>query len=312
MKKYVLSFLIVVTALLLNVQAQAQMKNVTNDTDNSDTISVTGYMNYPPLGYIEKRYEGKNEKPYFVYRSVFEEIIEDFKQNTNLKIAYKYDPNTSEEAYLSEINRGGIDIFLGAYYDTQKFHRTELIYPSILNNPVTLITMPETASKLKNLSQLKQMKGIACSQDQFSDYVQKKIQEYPVAFVDTPYEMFEKLYTGEVDFAFASQYFGIIEASKLGIRDYLSFSKQVIWNMPLFIGISQLSPNRKFLVQKLSSYSENPKNKTKIEQKLQNIIQEIELQNRGVVPPAFIKQENSDEQTSSLDLLTQEDKIQNK
>ena len=143
----------------------------------------------------------------------------------------------------------------------------------------------------------------------FSDYVKQQMEGYNLESVDTPLQLFEKLYTGEVDFVFTTQYFGIIEAAKLGIRDYLSFSKQIVWNMPIFIGISQLSPNRKFLSQKLSSYSENPEHKIKLEKKLQDLIYEIELKNRGVVPPAFIKKENSNNSTSSLDLLSQEDKI---
>lgn len=289
----------------------AQMKNITNLSRSSDEISITGYMDYAPIGYIETSSRGKNAKPDYVFRSVFENIIKELQQNSNVKIKYLYAPNATEEQYLQEINTGEIDVFLGAYYDTKKFQRTELIYPSLLNNPVTIITMPETSAKIKNLEQLKQMKGAVCNQDKFSDYVKQQMLNYSLEYVDTPLQLFEKLYTGEVDFIFMSQYFGIIEASKLGIRDYLSFSKQTIWNMPIFIGISQLSNNRKFLVQKLSSYSERPDSKAKIEQKLQDMIRDIELKNRGVVPPAFIKKENSDKPTSSLDLLPQEDKILN-
>ncbi len=289
----------------------AQMKNVTNAARSSEELKVTGYMNYAPVGYVEEFYVGKSKKPTYTYRSVFEGIIDELKQKSNIRINYIYALGSSTDKYIADINTGDIDIFLGAYYDTKKFQRTELVFPSILNNPVTIITMPENASKISNLSQLKQLKGAVCNQDEFSDYVKQQMEGYNLESVDTPLQLFEKLYTGEVDFVFVTQYFGIVEASKLGIRDYLSFSKQVVWNMPLFIGISQLSPNRKFLVQKLTSYSENPENKIKIEQKLQEMVRNIELENRGVVPPAFIKKEISDNTTSSLDLSPQEDKISN-
>ncbi len=294
---------------LYNEEVSAQMKNLTNMAKSSDEISITGYMNYPPIGFAQEYFAPKNDKPYYSFRSVFEDIMQELKENSNLKMTYRYAPNEKDDKFIASINAGEIDIFLGAYYDTKKFQRVELIYPSILNNPVTLITMPETSAQIKNLAQLKDMKGAVCNQDEFSDYVKKQMKEYNLVYVDTPYQLFERLYTGEVDFVFATQYFGIIEASKLGIRDYLSFSKQIIWNMPLFIGISQFSPNRKFLRQKLSSYSERPENKAKLEQKLHDMIQQVELQNRGVVPPAYVKQENQDSVTSSLDVLPQEDKI---
>lgn len=289
--------------------SSALMKNMTNTTQSGGSISVTGYMNYPPISYIIETYYGESKVSTYAFRSVFEDIIEELKENSRLNIKYVFSPNSDFEKNISKINDGTIDIFLGAYYDTKKFQRVELIYPSILNNPVTLITMPDTSKQIKNLSQLKEMKGAVCNQDEFSDYVKKQMKEYNLVYVDTPYQLFEKLYTGEVDFVFTTQYFGIIEASKLGIRDYLSFSKQIVWNMPVFIGISQLSSSRKFLVQKLSSYSERPENKAKLEQKLHDMIQQIELDNRGVVPPAFIKQENLNNQTSSLDVSSQEDKI---
>ncbi len=309
MNKYIFLLVCFCFSLLNTINAAAQMKNITNLAKSSEEIRVTGYMNYPPVSFVEKYYYGKSQKLSYLFRSVFEDIMDELKQNSNLKITYLYSPDTTDSKYLADINTGEIDIFLGAYYDTQKFQRVELIYPSILNNPVTIVTMPETSTKIKNLAQLKNMKGAVCTQDKFSDFVTKQLKEYNLEYIETPYQLFEKLYTGEIDFVFISQYFGIVEASKLGIRDYLSFSKQIVWNMPLFIGISQFSPNRKFLSQKLSSYSERPDSKVKIEKKLQDMIRQIELQNRGIIPPAYVKQENTNQATSSLDLLKEEVKI---
>lgn len=302
-------FLIFSCCLLMSNNVSAQMKNYTNIIKKAEAIKVTGYMDYPPFGYIQEERNDYGEIIEYTYHSVFEDILNDLKNNSNVKISYIFSSKQNTEQFISDINSGKIDIFLGAYNDTKRFKRTELVFPSILNNPVTVITMPETAAQLKDLNQLKQMRGAVCNQDEFSDYVKRQMNEYQLEYVETPYQLFEKLYTGEVDFVFTTQYFGIIEAAKLGIRDYLSFSKQIVWNMPIFIGISQLSPNRKFLSQKLSSYSENPEHKIKLEKKLQDLIYEIELKNRGVVPPAFIKKENSNNSTSSLDLLSQEDKI---
>ena len=273
-------------------EAPAQMKNVTNQTKNTETIFVTGYMNYPPFGYIEEYRRDKLDKTRYAYHSIFDGVMDELKQNSNLKLTYLYSPDASEDQFLEDINSGKTDIFLGVYYDTQKFRRTELVYPSLINNPVIVITLPEMAEKIGNLAELKQLKGAICTQERLSDYVSKQLKDYSLEYVDTPLEMFQKLYTGEVDYVFATQYFGIIEAAKLGIRKQLSFSKQIIWNMPVFIGVSQLSKSRKFLVQKLSSYSENPLNRQKIEKRLQDLIYDIELKNQGLISPVFVKKEN--------------------
>lgn len=33
-----------------------------------------------------------------------------------------------------------------------------------------------------------------------------------------------------------SQYYGLVEAIKLGLREQISIAKQTLWKMPLFIG----------------------------------------------------------------------------
>ena len=307
MNRYV--FFVLCFLSLLPASTNAQMKNITNSTKNVSDISVTGYMNYPPFGYIEEVFSanGKNKKD--VYRSVFEDVIKELQDKSDLRVKYLFSNKTPEDKYLQGINLGKIDVFLGIYFDTKEFQRAEPVYPALISNPVIVITMSDNAQKINDIAQLKNMKGAVCKQDHFSDFVKKQMKEYSLEYVDTPLKTFEKLYTGEVDYIFSTQYFGIIEASNLGIRNYLSFSQQKIWDMPVFIGISRLSPSRKFLVEKLSSYSQNPENKTKMENKLHEMIQNIELKNRGVVPPAFIKKEISDMTTSTLDLSNQADKI---
>ena len=78
-------------------------------------------------------------------------VIDELKQKSNIRINYIYALGSSTDKYIADINTGDIDIFLGAYYDTKKFQRTELVFPSILNNPVTIITMPENASKISTI-----------------------------------------------------------------------------------------------------------------------------------------------------------------
>ena len=269
--------------------AAAQIKNVTLKTDAYDTISVIGFTNYPPVGYFEKQLKYKDREDAFieVYRTVFESLLKEFAQATGKRIKYVNEKNDNYRELIRKVRGGQIVMALGIYHETKLYEGLEIIFPSLINNPISIIMLPKNAGKIKNLSQLKKLKGAVSSREYLSDFVSEQMKEYNLEYIDEPEKMFEKLYTGEIDYVFASYFFGIIESSKLGLRDKLSFSKQVIWNMPLFLGISKLSPNRNYLVGKLTSYSEKPESKTKMENKLREMIMEFELKNRGVVPPAY-------------------------
>ena len=269
--------------------AAAQIKNVTRKTDAYDTISVIGFTNYPPVGYFEKQLKYKDREDAFieVYRTVFESLLEEVAQATGKRIKFVNEKDDDYHELIRKVRGGKIDMALGIYHETKLYEGLEIIFPALIHNPISITMLPKNAGKIKNLSQLKKLKGAVSSREYLSDFVSEQMKEYNLEYIDEPEKMFEKLYTGEIDYVFASYFFGIIESSKLGLRDKLSFSKQVIWNMPLFLGISELSPNRNYLVGKLTSYSEKPESKTKMENKLREMIMEFELKNRGVGPPAY-------------------------
>lgn len=289
MKRLLNILLTLSIALSFSGSADAQIKNVTRRTDAFDTISVVGFADYPPVGYIEQqlKYKDKDDAFIDVYRTVFEGLLDDFAQATGKHIKYTNENKNDYGELIRKVRGGQIDMALGVYHETKLYEGLELIFPSLINNPISIIMLPQNAGKIKNLAQLKKLKGAICTKEHLSDFVSEQLKEFNLQYIDTPEKTFEKLYTGEIDYVFASYFFGIIETSKLGLRDKLSFSKQVIWNMPLFLGISKLSPNRNYLVGKLTSYSEKPESKAKMESKLREMIMEFELQNRGVVPPPY-------------------------
>ena len=93
----------------------------------------------------------------------------------------------------------------------------------------------------------------------------------------------------KIDYVFTSYYYGIVQTSRLGIRRQVSFSKQSLWDMPLFIGVSKTAHYRKSLFSTLSKMLQNPKYKEDLQKHLIETIQNVERKNIGVVPPAFIK-----------------------
>ena len=100
-------------------------------------------------------------------------------------------------------------------------------------------------------------------------------------------KMFKKLYNKEIDYIIASYYLGVIKASKLGLRSKLSFSKQAIWNMPLFIGVSKASKYHDSLMRSLIVYIESKENRDKFAKDLQNMVRKYEQESMRTVPPIF-------------------------
>lgn len=258
--------------------ANAQVQRAVIDTPRKHIIA-TGFLDYPPVGFMT------NEDNNKIFRSVFEEVMNDFSEKNDLKVVYVTDDNY--ENLVRKTLGGKIDLVLGVYHETKLYDGLEIVFPSMINNPISIIMLPKNAGKIKNLNQLKKLKGGISNKEYLSDYVKEQLQTYDLERFDSSNAMFEKLFTGKIDYVFASHFFGIIETSKLGLRDRLSFSKQIIWNMPLFFGVSKMSPMRAIISGKLITYSDNPENKEKLEAHLKKMIEEIELQNRGVVPPTY-------------------------
>ena len=297
MNKKLFKFFLI-CCLSLSTFANAQVRNIADMQKNTQRLNIAGFINYPPFGIFER------SGNYYIFHSVFENIVSELAQNTQSTVTYFNYTGDNYSALIDDVNSGEYDLLLGAYSNTKLYERVELIFPSILNNPVTVITLQENALKITKADQLKNLKGAVCLQDHFTDFVSNQMKDYNLEKVETPYEMFEKLFTRKVDYLFMTQYFGLIEAIKLGLRKKLSFSKQSIWNMPMFFGISKFSQNRRILTQKLSSYSNLPQNKEKLEQHLRELIRDYEIKYQGVVPPNFANTPANQENVQQNDILS--------
>ena len=267
---------------------------------------LTGFTNYPPFGYLETK--DKTNFRYYSHRSVFDVVFKEFAQTSEVVLEKTYDNTSPYESFLALIDSGKCDIIIGAYYETDLYKRVSIIYPSLIINPVSIITLSDNAKNIKNVEQLKSLKGGIFAQDFFTDFVKEQMRPFNLIKENDPNKLFEKLFTGQIDYILATHYFGMIESIKLGIKNKLSFSKQYIWGMPMFLGVSKISPNRKYLEEKLSSYCKKADSKTKIENELRKIMAEFEKNYQGTVPPTYIKEnkdvdkENSSEQNSQPNL----------
>lgn len=242
--------------------------------------AIAGFADYPPFGYVLKK------RFHTVFRPILNTVVKEKKLFINTEYA-----RPELDLVINAIRRGEIDVFLGAYHETKMFNGIELLYPAVINNPITVFMLPARINEVNNVNDLKKLKGVRHSREVFSDFVEEKLQEFKVEKVDTSYELFEKLFTKQADYIVASQYFGLIEASKLGLRGQVSVAKQALWQIPMFIGISQLSRHRTALTNIFNEHLKNPKNLEAIKQNIIYLVNQAEIDAAGIVPPTFEKEQ---------------------
>jgi len=274
---------IIATLLLFTVfypfLSHAQIETPDIKSNSSEKLRVTGFPDYFPFGEFSKE-DGE-------FHSVFLPFLDTFIKEADFYVEYtpsQFDyANTIREA----AKKGKSDLILGIYNDTSLYKDLKYIYPAAIINPVHVVMLPSRIGELKSVQDLQKLKGAIHKKDIFSDYQKKIFAPYQLETVDNSYDLFGKLMTGEIDYIFTTLYFGIIESTKLGIRHQIAFSKQSLWRIPMFIGLSKLSSHREYLSKKLSKSLEQKETRDKIQQHMMEIIHKIEEENKGVVPPSY-------------------------
>ncbi len=275
----ILALMCFIISIPHNAKAQIEFKK---EVKIKKEIEATGFVNYPPFGKIEDpRYPDRFQS---VFRGVLDEFFKEWNYETSFVVNKKYD------TLVREVRRGEIDLLLGAYHETELYTGIELVFPSVLSNPITVIMLPHRINEVQNIQSLTKLKGAVNSTEVFTDYANLELKKFNITRYDNSDKMFEQLFTGKIDYVLSSYYFGLIETSRLGIRKKLSFSKQIIWDMPLFFGVSKLSKHRQHLIKALRKMCENPETKRKVEQALHRAISDIERESVGIVPPSYSMQ----------------------
>ena len=68
----------------------------------------------------------------------------------------------------------------------------------------------------------------------------------------------------------------------------MSFSKQSLWNMPVFIGISKSSYHREYLSHTLSKSLGRPETREQIKAEMTKLVNDVLRQYAGTVPPTYL------------------------
>lgn len=287
MKKILVSSMLIGLILLWAAAGSAFVRYEDKHPKKVREVRITGFLDYAPFGYTEH----PDEKLFGKFFTVFQPMIDTVQQENNLKILYELSKRDFP-AQVQDVRRGEIDVVLGAYHQTEMFRGLELIYPAALINPVTVFMLPNRIDEVNSTADLKKLKGVRTSKEIYSDFVEEQLKEYNIETVDNSYDLFERLFTKKADYILISQYYGLIEASKLGLRSQISVAKQTLWQIPIFIGVSKLSRERKMISQKLTRYLEEPENQKIIQQNLIRLIDEAEANAQGIVPPTFGLEQN--------------------
>lgn len=273
---------LILSASLFASSASAMVELKSDKDTQFKKLVITSFTDYPPFGEIITPPSG------FSYmQTIYSKFIEDYAKAYYYKPSYEYQKPYKD--LVANVLRGEIDLIFGIYYDTPIYRGIEYVYPSILNNPMTVVMLPNRINEVHKMEDLKKLKGGMDGREHLAGYVTKEMKNYDIVYEDNSEKLYEKLFTGEIDYVFTSYYYGIVQTSRMGIRKQVSFSKQSLWDMPLFIGVSKTGRHRKSLFATLTKMLQDPKYKQEMEKHLIETIQQIERENIGVVPPAFTK-----------------------
>ena len=248
-------------------------------------LNMSGYVNYAPFGWLEE-YAKDGRNGYF---NVFTPLLDVFIADANVDLkARSYAKDIDD--LVQKVRKGDVDFFIGAYNETELFRGLHLLYPAVIYNPITVFMLPNRIKEVTSTDDLKKLKGVINTNEQFSDFVKNRIALYNPMEVDSAYKAFEKLYTREADYMISSYYNGMIEAIKLGLKKQISPAKQTLWNIPMFIGVSKTSRHRDMISKRITKYLTDKNNIKAVEQNVQKIISEFEKRYEGIVPPTFVKE----------------------
>ena len=275
--------LFVITFILPCTQAASQVQFGVPKKMSNSILRISSFYDYYPLGSTASgRYEG-----------LLDTFLKDFQTFANFS-AEMYRGQDYEETIRTGA-KGRADIILGMYSDTSIYGDLKFIYPAAIDNPVHLVMLPSKIGEIKKISDLKNMKGAIDSREHWSDFVKDQMQNFNLEEIDNSYDLYGKLLKGEIDYIFTTYWFGSIEMMKLGVRDLVTISKKSIWTMPVFIGISKISMERDYLSHNLTQWLSRPEIREKIKNRAIEILQKVEEETRGTVPPSYILEQPVEE-----------------
>ena len=272
---------------------------------DSEIVAV-GTPDFPPFSWYER--ESEKSSNYLLKGAFVEPTIEAMKKYKFKFTAQPYD--NADDIDLSELLlgvRGGkYQLMFGVYTGTKIFNGLGILFPSVVSNPIHIITLPATQEKIRTGEDLKNLRGIAYKKEFISDYGKQKIANLNITYIDSLYELYEQLFTGEADYIIGSEYYHKMVSPRFGIERYLAYSKEPLFKMPVFIAMSKLMPKYSVYEKAFADEFNKPEYSLAVKKEILRIIYEETQKNIGVVPPAFAKNAVQSENAEDSDKPTEE------
>ncbi len=280
MKRLLFYILFLLTAAAQSCFAQHMVQK---ESYLKDDVSVIGLPDYPPFSYYEL-----DNRSNSIYYSAFLKPIQDIAQRNDFKLEISYFMGIPTlENVILDIRSGKSQFFLGAYSNTKMFTGIELVYPAVVSNPIHVITLPETQEKIKSAKDLINLKGVISKTEYLSDFVLRKIKPLKLTYLESPFDTYEKLFTGEADYIIGGLYYNRIMASRYGIEQYLSYSTKPLFKIPVFVALSKLTPQMSLYEKILTQEFNKPDFGNAVKKEILRMVEEEITKNQGIVPPAF-------------------------
>ncbi len=297
---FLLSFLFISTTSAVTMQMFGQKENgfsqpkyITDfidkaEKDNLNLVILADDDNFP-FSSVEQG-------------SVFYKIFENAPKLAHADIMFTYRKGRYDEKAIA-FERGKVDninAIFGVYYKDLPYSVNRYIYPSFMYNNIYIISALQNKINITGKDNLKNYKGIRVLKDKVADIAERDYAELNIRGVKDYPTAFEELLTGKADYIAASYYPSLIEAYKLGIRDFIAYSQEPVWKLPLFLRVRpevMRHPRMENFVRYLKSSSY----KKARDDAFAELIEVYKNNTRGIVPPTYISvvKEESEKQPES-------------
>ena len=229
--------------------------------------------------------------------SVFTKIFESAPEKTGTYISIYCDDKNYKNT-VTDFERGKTNdpnALFGVYYEEVPYSKNQFIYPAFFTNNVHLIYSSQNKLNVSKKADLKNYKGVRVSTDRVSKTVAKEFESLNIKEVDNFSKAFEELLTGTADYLVAGYYTSLVEVYKFGIRDYVTYSKNPVWKMPMFIKVDP-KVKKDERIKEFEKYLKTQAYAEKREDALRELIEMYKENTRGIVPPTYISSKTSEEE----------------
>ncbi len=204
-------------------------------------IRISGFVNYPPFGWVEAQVNRKGVQTAFVNAGAGYAMFEKIANERGLEIE-----NNGFDSYAEAqkaVRRGRSDILLGTYYDSDPYASLDIVFPAYISNPFVMVSLKGTLPEVKDFAELAGKKGVVRKEEMIWPLLQPTFpKDVPMTEVSGARNAFKMLIKKEADFMITSLYAAEAEMRRFKIVEAMDVSPTVFRNPNIFMAFSTVGP----------------------------------------------------------------------